>query len=154
MGYDNGYSPYTTEGRTAFKNYAVACVNHFKNNNPKPIWEIYNEPTEAGVASWKKAPGSPGTIAQQLAALINEVVPAMREADPQATIVGPAMASYCPENDLAHFVPEVVDFLHDLARDNALDKLDAVSFHPYRDWWPETARQVPEGFLLKLGERQ
>jgi beta-glucosidase/6-phospho-beta-glucosidase/beta-galactosidase len=40
--YDNGQSPHTEEGRTAFAQWAAAAAVHFKDRGI--LWEIYNEP--------------------------------------------------------------------------------------------------------------
>jgi hypothetical protein len=40
--YDEGLSPYTDAGRTAFANWAGAAAAHYKGH--KVLWEMYNEP--------------------------------------------------------------------------------------------------------------
>src|SRR5262249_32965169 len=84
-------------------------------------WEIWNEPNGH---FWAPKPD-----AQQYSALAVATCKAVREADPQATIIGPASSGFPWE------------FLEVFLKSGVLEFLDAVSVHPYRDRSkpPETA---------------
>jgi hypothetical protein len=85
------------------------------------LWEIWNEPNGN---FW-----SPKPSAAEYGALALAACKAIRQADPQATIIGPASASFPWE------------FLGTVFQSGLLQYLDAVSVHPYRDNHhpPETA---------------
>ena len=85
------------------------------------LWEIWNEPNGN---FW-----SPKPDAQQYTALALATARAIREADPQATIIGPASSGFPWE------------FLETFLKSGVLEDLDAVSVHPYREpnRPPETA---------------
>ena len=85
------------------------------------LWEIWNEPNGN---FW-----SPKPDAQQYTALALATAKAIREAEPQATIIGPASSGFPWE------------FLETFLKSGVLEYLDAVSVHPYRNPRkpPETA---------------
>ena len=117
---DYGNSLYGTDPTQAawlqgFTNYAAAAATHYKGDNI--IWEIYNEPN---TAFWPT-----GSHAGQYMALVNQVVPALRAADPSCTIVAPALSGF----DYA--------FLTTCFQDGLLNLVDAVSVHPYGTATPE-----------------
>jgi hypothetical protein len=94
-------------------------VKHFQGRHI--LWEIWNEPNGN---FW-----SPKPNAEEYTTLALAACKAMRAADPDATIIGPASAGF-PWEFLEHFL-----------RSGVLEYLDAVSVHPYRDpkRSPETA---------------
>ena len=114
-------SPQHPESVAAFARWAGAAAKHFAGR--RIIWEIWNEPN---ISFWKPKPD-----VQQYAALALATAKAVREADPNATIVGPATSE----------VP--VKFLQEFFAAGALAHLDAVSVHPYRSYkkGPETAAE-------------
>ena len=111
-------SPQHPESVAAFANWAAAAVQHFRGR--KIIWEIWNEPN---IHFWQPKPDAP-----QYAALALATCRAIRAADPQATIVAPATSG-------------LPWFMETLFKSGALEYLDAVSVHPYRDYSkpPESA---------------
>ncbi|HOX03414.1 MAG TPA: cellulase family glycosylhydrolase [Candidatus Paceibacterota bacterium] len=112
-------SPRRPESVAAFARWAGAAAGHFRGH--RIIWEIWNEPN---ISFWKPKPD-----VGQYTALALAACRAIRAADPQATIVAPATSEFPWE------------FLESFFAAGALDHLDAVSVHPYRDYKrpPETA---------------
>jgi hypothetical protein len=112
-------APQHPESVAAFARWAAAAAKHFAGR--KIIWEIWNEPN---IQFWPPKPD-----AQQYATLALATGKAIREADPHATVVGPATSAF------------PWDFLETVFKSGALDYLDAVSVHPYRSAAkpPETA---------------
>ncbi|HWF17713.1 MAG TPA: cellulase family glycosylhydrolase, partial [Verrucomicrobiae bacterium] len=122
-------SPQHPESIAAYATWAAAAVKHFHGRHI--IWEIWNEPNGF---FWKPKPD-----AEQYSALAVAAGKAIREADPRATLIGPALSGFQP--------PYMETFL----KSGVLRYLDAVSVHPYRSAkkWPETA----EGDYQKLREK-
>lgn len=118
--YDDGLSPHTDAGRKAFAKWAAAAAKHFAGKNV--IWEIWNEPNISQF--WKPKPS-----AEDWAALALEVIPAVKQADPRAFIIGPASSTF------------PWPYFQVLADKGVLNKLDAVSVHPYRQNNPETVEK-------------
>jgi polysaccharide biosynthesis protein PslG len=116
--YDQGLPPHTDEGRAAFAKWAAAAAKHFAGKGI--IWELWNEPNI--VQFWKPAPN-----ADDYAKLAEAVIAAVRAADADAFIVGPATSTF----PWAYF--------QTLADRGVLAKFDAISVHPYRQTAPETA---------------
>ena len=110
-------SPQHPESIAAFARWAAAAAKHF--HGRAILWEIWNEPN---IQFW-----SPKPDATQYTALALETCKAIRAAEPQATIIGPASSGF------------PWDFLETFLQSGVLDYLDAVSIHPYRD-----ARRPPE----------
>lgn len=110
-------APRHPESRAAFARWAAAAASHFRNRGV--IWEVWNEPN---IGFWRPQPN-----VQDYAALLSATLTAVREADPTATIVAPATSEF------------PWDFLEGLFRaPGILDRLDAISVHPYRGGPPET----------------
>ena len=103
--------------RQAFTNFVQAGVTRYSGKGV--VWEIFNEPNTVG---W------PGGVpnASEYMALVNDVVPVIRQADPNSAIIGPALNKI----DTA--------FLTSVFQMGLLNKVDAVSIHPYRAGPPET----------------
>jgi len=114
-------SPQHPESVAAFARWAAASARHFTGR--RIIWEIWNEPN---ISFWKPKPD-----AKQYSALALATAKAVREADSNATIIGPATSE----------VP--VKFIEEFFTAGALAYLDAVSVHPYRPYrkGPETAAE-------------
>jgi len=114
-------SPQHPESVAAFARWAAASARHFAGR--RIIWEIWNEPN---ISFWKPKPD-----AKQYTALALATAKAVREADSNATIIGPATSE----------VP--VKFIEEFFTAGALAHLDAVSVHPYRSYrkGPETAAE-------------
>jgi hypothetical protein len=125
-------SPQHPDSVAAFARFAAAAAEHFRGR--RVIWEIWNEPN---ISFWKPLPN-----ARQYADVAMATGRAIRAADPDATIIGPASSSFPWE------------FIETLFQAGALEYLDAVSVHPYRrpDQSPETAK-VDFDKLNKLIDR-
>jgi hypothetical protein len=112
-------SPQRPESVAAFARWAAAAAERYRDR--RVIWEIWNEPN---ITFWKPKPD----VAQHNA-LALATCRAIRAADPQATIIGPAGSE----------IP--LPFLEQHFSSGVLEYLDAVSVHPYRSYAkpPETA---------------
>ena len=112
-------SPQHPESVAAFARWAAAAAKHFAGRHV--LWEIWNEPNGN---FW-----SPKPNAEQYTALALATAKAMREADPQAAIIGPASSGFPWK------------FLETFLKSGMLEYLDGVSVHPYRNPSkpPETA---------------
>jgi hypothetical protein len=112
-------SPQHPESVAAYAGWAAASVRHFKGRHI--IWEIWNEPN---IQFWNPKPD-----VQQYTSLALAACKAIRAAEPEATIVGPASSGFPWE------------FLETFLKSGVLEYLDAVSVHPYREYHrpPETA---------------
>ncbi len=112
-------SPQRPESVAAFAKWAGTAAKHFSGR--KIIWEIWNEPN---IHFWQPKPD-----VDQYITLARATAKAVREADPQATIVGPGISGFDPA------------FMEKFLASGALEYLDAVTVHPYRDYKkpPESA---------------
>jgi polysaccharide biosynthesis protein PslG len=111
-------SPRRPESIAAFARWAASAAGHFRGRHV--IWEIWNEPN---IEFWKPEPD-----VKQYVALALATCKAIREADPQATIVAPATSKF------------PWGFLKKFLKSGVLEYLDGVSVHPYREESPpETA---------------
>jgi polysaccharide biosynthesis protein PslG len=112
-------SPQHPDSLAAYARWAAAAAKHFQGRGV--ILEIWNEPN---ISFWKPKPD-----VQQYTALALAACRAIREADPQATIVAPATSEF------------PWDFLETFLKSGVLEYLDGVSVHPYRapKQSPETA---------------
>ena len=119
-------SPQHPESIAAFARWAAAAAKHFQGRHV--LWEIWNEPNGH---FW-----SPKPHVQQYTTLALATAKAIREADPQATIIGPASAGFPWE------------FLEKFLKSGVLEYLDAVSVHPYRG--PQNPPETAAGDYQKL----
>jgi polysaccharide biosynthesis protein PslG len=112
-------SPQHPESIAAYAKWAGAAAKRFSGRHI--IWEIWNEPN---ITFWKPKPD-----VQQYNAMCLAALKAIRAADASATVVAPATSRV----DL--------QFLEAFCASGALEYMDAVSVHPYRnyDQGPETA---------------
>ena len=104
-------SPQHPDSVAAFARWAAASAKHFQGRHV--LWEIWNEPN---ISFW-----SPKPDAQQYTTLALAACKAIREAEPRATIIGPASSTFPWE------------FLETFLKSGVLEYLDAVSVHPYRE---------------------
>ncbi len=118
--YDHGLAPSSGEGRRAFARWASAAVRHFRGQGI--VWEMWNEPNGN---FWK-----PKADVSNYIKLALETGKAIREADPKATFIGPAVSGAGPR---------VLPFLKACFKAGLLKYWSAVSVHPYRHADPETA---------------
>jgi hypothetical protein len=112
-------SPQKPESVAAFARWAAAAAAHFRGRGV--IWEIWNEPN---ITFWKPKPD-----VRQYTELTLATCKAVRAADPNALIIGPATSE----------IPQ--KFLDEFFASGVLPYLDGVSVHPYRSYSksPETA---------------
>ena len=112
-------SPQHPDSIAAYARWAAAAAKHYQGRHV--LWEIWNEPN---IQFW-----SPKPDAQQYAALALAAAKAIRQADAQATVIGPASSGF------------PLEFLEIFLKSGVLEILDGVSVHPYRNPHtpPETA---------------
>jgi len=129
----NTASPQHPESIEAFARWAAAAATHFHGRHV--IWEIWNEPNGN---FW-----SPKPDARQYTALALATCKAIRQAEPAATIIAPASAGFPWE------------YLQTFLDSGALEFLDGVSVHPYRDRQhpPETAAEDYKKLRQLIDER-
>lgn len=118
------YGPYTEAAREAFGNYAYAAAERY--GDQIDFWEIWNEPNIEPF--WTPAPGRESTAVRALdyTLLVKEAASRVREADPEAFIIG-GVTSEIPLEYLGHCIER-----------GLLDHIDALSVHPYRLQAPES----------------
>jgi polysaccharide biosynthesis protein PslG len=119
-------SPQHPESVAAFARWAAAAAKHFQGRHV--LWEIWNEPNGH---FW-----SPKPDVHQYATLALATCKAIRDADPQAAIIGPASAGFPWE------------FLEMFLKSGVLEYVDAVSVHPYRN--PQTPPETAAAEYHKL----
>ena len=114
-------SPQKPQSVAAFARWAAAAAQHYRGHSI--VWEIWNEPN---IGFWKPKPD-----VRQYTALALATCRAVREANPQATLIGPASSEF------------PWPFLESFLSSGVLEYLDAVSVHPYRSYQrgPETAAE-------------
>jgi len=112
-------APFHPESVEAFSRWAAAAATRYKGYGI--IWEIWNEPN---ITFWRPAPD-----VDQYLTLAFATCRAVRSADPDAVIIGPATSQ----------VP--LPFIESFLASGIMQYIDAVSVHPYRDYSksPETA---------------
>ena len=116
--------PHTDEARQAFGRFAAAAAMTFKGRGI--VWEIWNEPDFDRF--WQPKPNPDDYIA-----LTKVAIAAIRQADPDATIVAPALTGLEPKYQQAW------NFLERCFTLGLLELVDAISVHPYRLGPPESA---------------
>jgi hypothetical protein len=133
---DNGFPlpPRTPEQRAAYGRYAQAVAGRY--HGPDIVYEIWNEPNLN--LFWP-----PAFDANVYGELLAEGAHAIRQVEPTATIISAGLAN---ENNPALF-------LHALATAGALDGVDGVTFHPYRQDGPENSLYDIAEFESAAAER-
>jgi hypothetical protein len=112
--------PRTAEQRAAFGKYAQAVASRYHGQDI--VYEIWNEPDLD--LFWP-----PARDAKAYGELLDETARAIRDVVPDATIIPAGLAN---ENNPAQF-------LRALASAGALRGLNGISFHPYRQDFPENS---------------
>ena len=102
----------------AFTTFAAAAATRYHDANP--IWEIWNEPNRSNFWEPRENP-------LEYMALARATADAIRRAQPDAAIIGPALGHKVGEQvlDLA--------FLQTCLDDGLAGLVDAISIHPYVD---------------------
>lgn len=117
--YDGGNKPRSPEAIAAFTRYAEFVARHFQGKVHQ--YEVWNEWDNAGGG------GTPGT-ADEYAALLKSVYPALKAIDPGIRVLADAMITgHARESDM-----QKLDQL------GLLPLLDGIAIHPYRST-PEVA---------------
>ena len=114
----------TEETRKAFVEFARVAAEHFKGRGV--IWELWAEPD--GDWSWR-----PRSNPQEYALLASETITAMKEADPDAIIIGPNVATL----DTV-FGDNPWRFLKAVGDAGVLTQFDAVNIHLHNGGNPES----------------
>jgi polysaccharide biosynthesis protein PslG len=105
-------------GIQAFTAFAAAAATRYR--DAQPIWEIWNEPNRANFWVPRENP-------VEYMALARATVDAIRRAQPDAAIIGPALG-----HKVGHEVLDLT-FLQACLDDGLAGLVDAVSIHPYVD---------------------
>jgi hypothetical protein len=103
-------SPRHPESVAAFARWAAAAATHFRGRHI--LWEIYNEPNGN---FWRPKPD-----AAEYTTMALTTAKAIRQAEPHATIIAPALAGFNWK------------YMETFLRSGVLEFLDGVSVHPYR----------------------
>jgi hypothetical protein len=131
--YDGGLAPSSEECRQASARFCAALAERYASK--RIIWELWNEPTLDHF--WKPEPNVDAYMAW-----CHAVVPAIREADPKACIIAPAVSG--------------VDrnFLRKCFERGLLELVDGISVHPYRshEKGPESALKEYEALQKLIDE--
>jgi hypothetical protein len=119
--YDDGQAPRSDEARAAFARFAGAAAGRYRGRGV--IWEIWNEPNLPGF--WTPTPN-----ADDYVKLVRVVAPAIKAADPDATVAGLSLGGCVWDRA----------FVREAFAAGLLAHLDAVSIHAYPAATPEDAR--------------
>jgi len=111
--YDNGMAPRTDATREAYARFVAAAARRYRGK--RIVWELWNEPEQT--AFWRPEPN-----VDDYMRWVKAVVPAIRQADPDACIIGPASFHR--------------GLLEECFKRGLLEFIDGVSVHPYRADWP------------------
>ncbi|MCS7089321.1 MAG: cellulase family glycosylhydrolase [Verrucomicrobiota bacterium] len=109
-------SPRKPESIQAFARWAAAAAGRYAGRGV--VWEIWNEPN---IFFWRPRPN-----VEEYLQLAEATCQAIRETDPQATLIAPSLSGFDPP------------FMDRFLSSGILRHLDGVSVHPYR------FRQPPE----------
>lgn len=115
--YDNQVGPFSDEGRAAFAEYCYQAASRYADT--VTYWEIWNEPNLSQF--WGRDP-DPADYAR----LVQAAAPRILEANPDAVIVGGAVAG------------TAIPFLQTAFQHGLLDVVDVITVHPYRIAPPES----------------
>lgn len=128
-------APSSDEAVAKFAAYAATTVEHFQGDDI--IWELWNEPDSDRF--W-----APQANVQDYIKVADAACRAIRQAVPDARIVGPGMADMPGRWGTLR-----AGFLGAVLQSPLVDCLDAVSLHPYRD-----GEKPPETVLAAHGKLQ
>jgi len=105
-------APVRAESIEAFSRWAAQAATRYKGKHI--VWEIWNEPN---ISFWRPVPD-----VEQYNRLAASACRAVRMADPDATIIGPATSQ----------IP--FEFIESFMKSGILSAIDGLSVHPYRDY--------------------
>jgi hypothetical protein len=112
------YAPDTTERREAYARFVTAAVTRYRDRIS--VWEIWNEPNNT--MFWQPAPN-----ASSYTALLRDAFPAVKAADPSATVIAGATS---PAPTSGGMIDEV-QFIQGVYAAGGRNYFDAWSHHPY-----------------------
>lgn len=121
----------TAESRIGFARFAAAAARRYRGKNI--IFEIWNEPN---LQSFWRGPSNSMEIADEYAALVKVVIPAMRAADKSAYIVVGAMSGI--------WDPSMAWLDRCIKQGMLKTDINGFSVHPYGFNWPE--RSIDDGY--------
>lgn len=136
------YKILTPEGRAALAEMVAAAAARYQGQ--ARLYSLFNEPDCNGPTAppWGSSPSSCyGNYGAQYTALLKEVYPALKAANPDALLAigGVALDNQGPVNSFA------AEFLDDLLRSGGGDYFDLMNFHYYTefsDLWNRYGRDV------------
>ncbi len=112
--YDEGYTPYTAEGRQAFASFVAFIVQRYRNEiQAVEIGNEFNGSFVTGPATDNRE--------EHYAALLREVYHKVKQVAPEMPVLGGA----------AHSVP--IGWFQELIKLGAADYMDGIVVHPYRE---------------------
>lgn len=111
-------APTTPEALAAMKMFVAETMRRYHGDHV--IWEIWNEPDMN--SNWP-----PEVNTDDFAKVISETCATIKQVDPYAIVVGPALAFLPSTNNNGH-----ENFLATILKSPAGACLDAISIHPYR----------------------
>lgn len=119
-------APTSPKALAALDQYITETVRRYHNDHI--IWEIWNEPDMN--SNWP-----PKVNAKDFAYVISNICATVKQVDPSAVVIGPALAFLPARNNNGH-----INFLATILKSPAGACLDAISIHPYRhrDQLPES----------------
>jgi hypothetical protein len=135
-------------GRAAFAAFAAAAAARYAGRGI--IWEVWNEPN---VAQFWNGPGGIRPDPLAYAALVAAAAPAIRAADPDATILGGAVFIGLPAVIAALGGVGGIDFLRAIIGAGVLEHVDGLSIHAYRAEAPETLAADVATIRAAMGRR-
>ncbi len=114
-------------GRAGYAKFAAALAEHYKGYNV--MFEIWNEPNTMTFWGRHGKKGNTEQYALEYIALVKEVVPAMRKADPNCTIIGGSTSGIWKDS---------YEWMNFCFKNGVLKTgIDAWSIHPYSCKTPE-----------------
>jgi hypothetical protein len=135
-------------GRAAYAAFAAAAAARYAGHGV--IWEIWNEPN---VPQFWTGPGGIRPDPLAYAALVAAAAPAIRAADPDATILAGAAFIGIPELIAAIGGVGGTDFLRAIIAAGVLEHVDGLSIHSYRAEAPETLAADVATIRAAMGPR-
>jgi hypothetical protein len=135
-------------GRAAFAAFAAAAAARYAGRGV--IWELWNEPN---LPQFWSGPDGIGPDPLAYAALVATAAPAIRAADPDATILAGAVFMGFPQLIVALGGVGGMDFLRAIIDAGVLQQVDGLSIHAYRAGAPETLASDVTAIRAAMGRR-
>ncbi|QQR68675.1 MAG: cellulase family glycosylhydrolase [Alphaproteobacteria bacterium] len=135
-------APATSQEIEGFANFAAMTAQRYLSYDP--IWEIWNEPNLETSTFWPKG-GDPKIFAS----LFAQTCQTMRQAVPDAMIIGPGWAQFPVQTTAA----DEPIFRAVMDSQDVRACVNAISLHPYRTTDPSTARATYDWMSTVMRER-